>query len=79
MANTLKSSSSTSDTSEAAERGLAPRAGSKSERSLLLRPCSEGWPPHGSTGRRLSRLREAESDIPDANSGITEGGTGEDF
>ena len=81
MVSTLKSSTSEAkeSPSDAAERGLAPRGwlkvGTIAAASAVLGGMAAAWFYRNT----LSRLREAENDIPETESGITEGGMGEDF
>jgi hypothetical protein len=81
MVNTLKSTMSDTkeSPSDAAERRLAPRGwlkvGTIAAASAVLGGMAAAW----FYRKTLSRLREAENDIPETKSGITEGGMGEDF
>jgi len=81
MVNALKSTRSDTheSPSEATERGLAPggwfKVGTIAAASAVLGGMAAAW----FYRKTLSRLREAENDIPEAKSGITEGGRGEDF
>lgn len=65
--------------SEDAERGPSPRGwlkvGTIAAASAVLGGLAAAW----FYRKTLSRLREAENEIPDAKSGITEDVMGEDF